>query len=48
MENRNQFQVKHAIVKTSKEQKELHMKQIYAALIKMADRENSKISNTPQ
>lgn len=41
-----QFKVKHIIIKTSKEQKEIHMKQVFAALIKIAEGETKP--NAPQ
>jgi len=40
MKKKTVFTVKHIIAKTSKEEKELHMKQAYAAMLKMAGRKS--------
>lgn len=43
MQKQTGFKIKHVIVQTSREEKELHMKQAVAALLKM-DRKDSLAS----
>lgn len=41
MKKKTEFTVTHVILKASKEEKEIHMKQVYTALLKMANKESS-------
>lgn len=45
MQKQTSFKVKHVIVQTSKEERELHMKQTIAALLKM-DKKDNPVSQT--
>jgi hypothetical protein len=48
MKKKVEFKVKHIIIETTKEEKELHIKQACAALLKIAGRKNGNTLIDPQ